>query len=130
MELNIGIFLHRHLQGIGRLGQKHVPTLFVLSQIQGLAHLEVGELCFVGAGNPCGLVERNRFITARGIVLVQQAVLDDFKLQLTYRADDLATRHFARKELSHTFVGKLFQALSQLLRLHRVSIFHIAELLG
>ena len=57
MELDVGILFHGHLQGVGRLGQEDVPTLFVLSQIQGLAHLEVGELGFVVTSNPCSLIE-------------------------------------------------------------------------
>ena len=52
MELDVGVFLHGHLEGVGRLGKEHVPTLFVLGEIQGLAHLEVGELGLVIARNP------------------------------------------------------------------------------
>ena len=52
MELDVGVLLHGHLQGVWRLGQEDVPTLFVLSQIQGLTHLEVSELGLVRAGDP------------------------------------------------------------------------------
>ena len=114
VELDVGIFLHGHLQGVGRLGMDDVPTLFVLSQIQGLTHLEVGELRLVRAGDPSGLLKRDRLIAAGSIVLMQQTILDDLKLQLTHRADDLTTCHLARKELCHTLVGELLQTLGQL----------------
>ena len=64
MELNVGVFLHGHLKGVGRLGQKHVATFLVLGKVQSLAHFEISQLGFVVAGNPCGLIERNRLVTA------------------------------------------------------------------
>ena len=57
MELDVGVFLHGHLKGVGRLGQEDIAAFLVLSQIQGLAHLEVGKLGFVSASNPGGLVK-------------------------------------------------------------------------
>ena len=57
MKLDVRILFHGHLQGVGRLGQEDVPTLFVLGQVQGLAHLEISELGFVGAGNPYRLIK-------------------------------------------------------------------------
>ena len=130
MELYVRVFLHRHLQGVGRLSQEDVPTLFVLGQIQGLAHLEVGKLFLIVTRYPSGLVKRDRLVTAGSIVFVQEAILDDLKLQLTHRADDLSSRHLTREELRHTLVSQLFQTLGQLFRLHRVGVLHITELLG
>ena len=61
---------------------------------------------------------------------MQQTILDDLKLQLTHRTNNLTARHLACKELCHTFIRELLQTFGQLLRLHRVGILHIAELLG
>ena len=73
MELNVGVFLHCRLQGVGRLGKEHVAAFLVFGEVHRLTHLEISQLRLVGAGNPCGLVERNRLVAARGVVLVQQA---------------------------------------------------------
>ena len=130
MELNVGILLHSHLECIRRLSQEHIAAVLVLGKIEAFAHLEIGELLLIVARDPCSLVKRDGLITAGGVVLMQQTVLDDLKLQLTHRTNDLSSRHLTREELRHTLIGQLFQALGQLLRLHRVSILHITELLG
>jgi len=36
MELNVRILLHRHLQGVGRLGQEHVAAFLVLGEVTAL----------------------------------------------------------------------------------------------
>ena len=130
MELNVGILLHGHLEGVRRLGKEHISAVLVFGEIQGLTHLEISELRVIVARNPRGLVKRNRLITARSIVFVQETILNYLELQLTHSAYNLSSRHLTRKELSHSLVSQLFQALGKLLRLHRVGILHIAELLG
>ena len=97
MELDVGIFLHGHLQSVGRLGQEHVAAILVFGEIQSLTHLEISQLLLVFAGNPCGLIERNGLVATRTIVLMQQTVLDHFKLQLAHRADDFPTSHLTSK---------------------------------
>ena len=130
MELDVGIFLHRHLQSVGRLGQEHVAAILVFGEIQSLTHLEISQLLLVFAGNPCGLVERNGLVATRGVILMQQTVLDHLKLKFTHRSNDFPSGHLTRKELGHTLVRQLFQALGQLLRFHRVCVLHITELFG
>ena len=70
MKFNVGIFFLSDLQSVGRLGQKHVPSLFVFCQVHGLPRLEVVQLCLIRAGDPGGLVERDGLIAARGIILM------------------------------------------------------------
>ena len=56
-----------------------------------------------------------------------QAVLDNLKLQLSYRTDNLATVELTDKQLCHTFVHELANALVKLLLLHRVGILDILK---
>ena len=58
---------------------------------------------------------------------MQQAVLDNFKLQLSYGSDNLSTIKLVDKELSYTFVHQLLNTLVKLLGLHRVCILDIFE---
>ena len=61
---------------------------------------------------------------------MQQPVLNDLKLQLTYRTDNLATVELIDKHLGHTLVHQLIEPFVQLLGLHRVGILDIFEHLG
>ena len=57
MELDVGILLHGHLQGIWRFRQEDITAFLVFSKVDGLTHLEIRELGFIFAGNPSGLVK-------------------------------------------------------------------------
>ena len=61
---------------------------------------------------------------------MQQAVLDDLKLQLSYCADDLAVIELVDKHLGNALVHQLFQTLVELLGLHRVRVLDVLEHLG
>lgn len=64
------------------------------------------------------------------IVLMLQTILDNLKLELAYRANDATVVELVDKQLSHTLVHQLLQALLELLRLHRVVVFNILEQFG
>ena len=90
MELNILEVHLRHLQHVAAICQEHVPALAVLRHILVFALLESLQFRRVVTLNPAGLVQAQRFPTAFGAVFILQTVLDNLKLQLTYRTDDLA----------------------------------------
>ena len=97
MKFNVRIFFHGYLQRVWRLSQKHISTILVLSQIQGLSGLEIFQLLLVATGDPRRLVQGDGFVTARGVVLMQQTVLNHLKLQLANRSDDLPAGHLTRE---------------------------------
>ena len=97
-----------------------------------LALLEIFVLVLVPglAFNPAGLVEREGFPSAFGVVLVFQAILNHFELQLAYGADDLAPVELVDEKLCHTLVHQLGDALFELLGLHWVGILNVFEEFG
>ena len=109
MKFDVGIFFLGDLQGVWRLGQKHIPAFLVLGEVHRLPCLEIIQLRLVGAGDPSGLIKRDRLVTAGGVVLMQETVLNHLKLEFAYGADDLATSHLASEELGHALVGELLQ---------------------
>ena len=97
-----------------------------------LALLEVLQFGLIAGHHlyPACLVEGNGFPAALGIVLILQSVLDDLKLQLSHRTDNLASVELVDEELSHTLVHELVDTLLQLLGLHGVSVLDVLEHLG
>ena len=95
-----------------------------------LAPLEVVERLLVVALDPTSLVETDRLPLTLRAILMQQAILNHLKLQLTHRTDDLPSVELIDKELSHTLVHQLLDTLVQLFRLHRVGILDVFEHLG
>ena len=61
---------------------------------------------------------------------MQQAVLNNLKLQLSHRTDNLPAIELIGKQLSDTLVHQLLDALVQLLCLHRIGVLYIFEHLG
>ena len=117
----------RHLEHVARVGQEDVAPLAVLGHVLVLALLEGFELGRVVALDPAGLVEAHGFPAALGVVLVLQAVLDDFELELAHGADNLAPVELVDEELGHTFVHQLVDTLGQLLLLHGVGVLDVLE---
>ena len=97
-----------------------------------LALLESLQLGFVARHGfyPAGLVEADGFPAALGAIFVLEAVLNDFELQLSDGADDLAIVELIDEELCHAFVHELVDAFLQLLGLHRVGVLDVLEHLG
>ena len=97
-----------HLENVVAVGQKNVAAFAVLGHELVLALFEGFQLCFVIAFYPARLVQADGFPTALGIVLVLQAVLYHFKLQLSYRTDDFPSVELVDEELCHALVHQLF----------------------
>ena len=127
MELDILVVVLRHLEDVAAICHKDIATLFVLRHILGFAFLEHLQFLFVIGLYPAGLEHLQWLPTAFGLVLMLQAVLDNFKLQLSYRADNLAAIELADKQLCYTFVHELANALVKLLLLHWVGILDILK---
>ena len=127
MESDMLEILLCHTQHIAGVGEEHITSLLVLRHILVLTLLEVLELLLVVALYPTGLIQVDGLPTAFRIVLVLQAILDDLKLQLSHRSDDLTVIKLVDEELSHSLVHQLVDTLLQLLRLHRVIVLDILE---
>lgn len=132
MEANVFEVLLSHSQYVAGVGEKDVTVVTVFGHVLILALLEFFELGFVARFylNPTGLVERNGLPAALCVVFVLEAVLNDLKLKLTYRADNLAAIELIGEELGYAFVHKLVDTFLQLFGLHRVSVFNVFEHLG
>ena len=117
----------RHLQHISAVGQEHIPTLAVFRHVLVFAFLEGFQLCRIIALNPARLVEAERFPTALRAVFVLQTILDDLKLQLPHRTDNLPPVELVDEQLRHTFVHQLVDTLGKLFLLHRVGILNVFE---
>ena len=130
MELDMLEVLLSHLEHIARVGQEDVPTLFVLRHILILALLKGLELGRIVARYPAGFIKMYGLPTALGVVLVFQTVLNNLELQLTHSTDNLTVVELIDKQLGHTLVHKLVNALLQLLGLHGIIVFNIFEQLG
>lgn len=127
VELDVLEVHLRHLEHVARVGQEDVAALAVLGHVLVLALLEGFELGGVIALDPAGLVEADGLPAALGVVLVLQAVLDDFELELAHGADNLAPVELIDEELGHTFVHQLVNALGQLFLLHGVGVLDVLE---
>lgn len=127
MEFDMLEVLLGHLQNIAAVGQEDVSSVAVFCHILVFALLERLQFCLVIALNPACFIEADWFPAAFGVVFILQAVLDDFKLQLTNGADQLTTIKLVDKELGHTFIHQLFDAFVQLLGLHRIGILYVLE---
>lgn len=77
-----------HLEYITRIGHKNVASFFVHGHILCFPLFEIVEFGSIVAFYPAGFVKRNRFPATLSSVLVKQTVLNNFKLKLSYSADD------------------------------------------
>ena len=130
VEANILEVVLRHLEDVARIGEEDVAPLTVFRHVLVLALLEVFEFGGIVAFNPAGLVERDGFPTTLGIVFVLQSVLDDFKLELAYGANDFTPVKLVNKELRYAFVHELLNTLLELLGLHGVGILDVLKHFG
>ena len=101
VELDVLVVILRHLQHVAAVCHKDIATFLVLGHVLRFALLEHLEFGFVIGLNPACLEHLKRFPTALGLVLVLQTVLDNLKLQLSYRTNNLATIELADKQLCH-----------------------------
>ena len=130
VELDVLEVLLRHGEHIAGISEEDVAAFLVLGHILIFALLEVFEFSSIVTLYPASLIEVDWLPTALGIILVFQAILDDFKLQLAHRTNNLATIELIDEQLGHTLVHQLVDTLLQLLRLHGVVVLDILEQLG
>ena len=116
-----------HLKHIVAIGKEYVATLFVGGHELVLTFLECCECMLVVTFNPACFVEAYRLPTALCAILVEEAILDNFKLELTDRADNFAIVELVGKELCDTFVHELVYAFLKLFCFHRIGILDIFE---
>ena len=69
----------------------------------------------------------DRLISAFGVVLTVESVLNHFELELPHRAYNAPTVHLSGKHLRNTFVHELIQPLGKLFLFERIGVFHISE---
>ena len=127
MERDMFIVLLRHGEDVGGVCHEDIPAFFVRRHVLCLAFLEGVEFGIVVGLNPAGFVHLERLPLAFGLVLMLQAVLDDFKLQLSHRSDNLTAIELAHKELCHTFVHELVDTLVKLFLTHRIGVVNVFE---
>ena len=121
------VVLLRHAEYVTRVSEEHISALFIKCHVLRFSFFE--HLVFrptlsaiVGRCYPASLVKRDGFSTAFGLIFVLKAVLNNFKLQLAYRTDNLAAGELVGKELCYAFVHQLIYALVELLLLHGINI--------
>ena len=116
-----------HLEEVSALGKEYVATIFVFCHVLEFATFEVFEFGLVVRLNPAGFVERHRFPTTLCAILVEEAVFDNFELELAYSTDDFAVVILVSEHLSHTFAHELVDTFLKLFCLHWVGILDIFE---
>ncbi len=72
--------------------------------------------------HPAGLIKAYRFPATGCIVFIQQTILNDLELQLSYRTNNLTAIELIDKQLCHTFIHQLVDTFCQLFLFHRISI--------
>ena len=79
-----------HLKYITGVRQKHIASFSILCHVLVFTFLEGFQLRRIIAFYPAGLIKAYRFPATGCIVFIQQTILNDLKLQLSYRTYNLA----------------------------------------
>ena len=117
----------RHLKYITGVCQEHIAPFSILCHILVFTFLEGFQFCGIIAFYPTSLIKAYWFPTTGRIVFIQQTVLNDLKLQLSHRTDNLTAIELIDKQLCHTFIHQLIDTFRQLFLFHRVGILNILE---
>src|SRR5258706_4599653 len=104
--------------------------IFVFSNICLFEPREVQKFFFIKTGNPARFIKWQGIKNNGSAILMQQTILNYFKLQLSYTPDDLSITSKLREQLSHPFICQLKQSFFQLFCLHRIFIHYFLEYLG
>ena len=103
----------RHLKYITGVCQEHIAPFSILRHILVFTFLESFQFCqdhrFLPNKPYKGLL---RLPTTGRIVFIQQTILNDLKLQLPHRTDNLTTIELIDKQLCHTFIHQLVNAFA------------------
>ena len=78
-----------HTQYIARISEEHIAALNILCHILVFTFLEGFQFCGIIAFYPTSLIKAYWFPTTGRIVFIQQTVLNDLKLHLSHRTDNL-----------------------------------------
>ena len=127
MESDLREITLRHLQNIAGISKEHVSTLLILCHILVFSLLERFQRLGIITLYPACFVERDWLPTTLCIIFMKQTVLDNLKLQCSYRTDDLAAVELVCEHLCDTLICKLFNTFIKLLCLHRIIILDIFE---
>ena len=130
MEFNFGKILLSHREHVVGIGKENVAPLTVKSHELVLAVLESLQSVIIVTFNPASFVKVNGIPPATCAILMKQAVLNDFKLELPDGAYDFAIIELVYKKLCDTLVHELFYTLVQLLGFHGVAILDLLEHFG
>ena len=130
VEADGGEVVLRHLQDVVGVGKEDVASLGVGGDVLVLAFFECFEGGFVVGFDPARFVQRDGFPAALCAVFVEEAVLDDFELELSDGADDFASVELVGEELGYAFVHELVYAFVELLGFHRVGVLDVFEHFG
>ena len=109
-----------HLQNISAIRQEDIPPLTVFRHILILTLLECFQFFKIIALYPASLIKAQRLPTALRTIFILQAILDNLKLQLPYRTDNLPAVELVDKQLCHTFVHQLIDTFGKLFLFHRI----------
>ena len=99
-----------HLKYIAGIGKKHIPPFSVFSHILVFTFLESFQLRRFVTFHPASLIQVYRLPTAGCIVFIQQTILNNLELQLSYRTDNLTSVELVDKKLGHSFIHQLVYA--------------------
>ena len=127
MELDVLEVHLCHLKHITAIGQEHIASVTVFRHILILTFLESFQFSRIIAFNPAGFIQAQRFPATLRIVFIFQTLLNNLKLQLPHRTDNLTSVELVDKQLCHTFVHQLVDTLVQLLGLHRIGVLDVLE---
>src|SRR5882724_1535490 len=102
-------------------------AILVFGDIGVLEARKIFQFPRILAGQPAGFKKRQSIELHRCAVFMQEAILDHLELKFPDTTDDLLITPILGEQLGYPFIGKLKQALFQLLGLHRIFVDHLLE---
>ncbi len=111
MKLHIRVIRNLRIQKPLTLRQVHHVAIFILRHIRLLKPKKLHQLLRVFARQPASFIKRQTIKHHRCPILMQQAVLNHFKLQLTHTTDYFFIATKLGKQLRHSFICQLHSNL-------------------
>ena len=104
MKCYVGEVCLCHLQDVVAVGKEYVSSFFVDCHELLFASFESSESFGLFAFDPAGFVEADWFPSALCAVFVEETVLYDFELELSYGSDYFSVVELVYKHLRDAFV--------------------------